>query len=207
LQQIHLDEQKMKAGRHRTFDKDIALDQAMKVFWSNGYPGTSLSDLTNAMGINKPSLYSAFGNKENLYKSVLERYVEKHGVIHAKHLFVTEKNLNDRVKCYLTSIAEMVTDPNLPRGCLVCISTSEVGGTRIPEDALQTVLEINQLTKSSLTSFFNSEISEGNITSERSAVALANYIMSLQFGLSVMARNVVKLSELNEVIKISIVNL
>jgi len=197
----------MKAGRHRTFDKGIALDQAMEVFWSNGYPGTSLSDLTNAMGINKPSLYSAFGNKEKLYKTALERYVEKHGVIHAKYLFLAEKSLNSRVKYYLTSIAEMVTNPNLPSGCLVCISTSEVGGTRIPQDALQTVFEINQVTKSSLTSFFDNEISAGNITSERSAAALANYIMSLQFGLSVMARNGAKLAELNEVIKISIVNL
>ena len=56
----------MKAGRHRVFDKDIALEQAMEVFWTNGFPGTSLSDLTTAMGINKPSLYSAFGNKEEL---------------------------------------------------------------------------------------------------------------------------------------------
>jgi AcrR family transcriptional regulator len=44
----------------------------MQVFWNNGFPGTSLSDLTAAMGINKPSLYAAFGNKEELYKSSLE---------------------------------------------------------------------------------------------------------------------------------------
>jgi len=196
----------MKAGRHRTFDKDVALEQAMEVFWSNGYPGTSLSDLTNAMGINKPSLYSAFGNKEELYKSALEKFVEKYGGIHTKHLFTAEQCLSDRIECYLTSIAEMATNPKLPTGCFVCISTSEVGGSCIPEDALQTIFKINELTKSSLTEFFKNEISVGNISSERSPAVMANYIQSLQFGLSVMARNGAKFEELSEVIKIAIEN-
>ncbi len=193
----------MKAGRHRTFDKGIALDQAMEVFWSNGYPGTSLSDLTTAMGINKPSLYSAYGNKEKLYKSALERYVQKHGIIHTRHLFLADKCLSERVRCYLTSIAEMVTDPKLPGGCFVCISTCEVGGTCIPVDALQTIFNINEETKSSLAAFFTDEISSGNVTTEGSPAMMANYIFSLMFGLAVMARNGAKLAELNEVIKFS----
>ena len=193
----------MKAGRHRVFDKDIALEQAMEVFWTNGFPGTSLSDLTTAMGINKPSLYSAFGNKEELYKSALERYVQKHGVIHAKHLFSADKCLSERLQCYLTSTAKMVTDPKLPGGCFVCISTSEVGGSCIPADASQAILKINEETKSSLTVFFNNEIAAGNVTSEHSPAVMANYILALQFGLAVMARNGAKLAELNEIIKLS----
>ena len=53
----------MAAGRHRSFDTEEALEAAMLVFWQNGYPGTSLADLTEAMGINKPSLYAAFGTR------------------------------------------------------------------------------------------------------------------------------------------------
>lgn len=196
----------MKAGRHRTFDKDIALDQAMEVFWSNGYPGTSLSDLTSAMGINKPSLYAAFGNKEKLYKSALERYVQQHGVIHAKHLFSADKCLSERIRCYLTSIAKMVTNPKLPGGCFVCISTCEVGGACIPDDALQAIFKINEVTKSSLTEFFNNEMSAGNIACEGSPEIMANYMLSLQFGLSVMARNGAKFEELNDIIKFSTAN-
>ncbi|PCI33564.1 MAG: TetR family transcriptional regulator [Alphaproteobacteria bacterium] len=194
----------MKAGRHRTFDKEIALDQAMEVFWINGYPGTSLSDLTQAMGINKPSLYSAFGNKEELYKTTLTRYVQKHGVIHTKHLYSADKGLKERIGCYLTSIAEGLTDPKLPPGCFVSISTSEIGGTCIPEEALQTIVNINEATKSSLTAFFTDEISAGTITSEHSPASMAHYILTLMFGLSVMARNGAKLSELKKVIKFSI---
>src|SRR6187399_1247477 len=61
-------------GRPRAFDIDAALEKAMQVFWQKGYEGTSLSDLTEAMGINRPSLYAAYGNKEELFRKALDRY-------------------------------------------------------------------------------------------------------------------------------------
>src|SRR5215217_5127451 len=64
----------MPRGRPRAFDADKALDRAMTVFWRKGYEGASLPDLTKAMGINRPSLYAAFGNKEALFRKVLDRY-------------------------------------------------------------------------------------------------------------------------------------
>src|ERR1700674_4986058 len=63
-------------GRPRAFDVDQALDRALHLFWRKGYEGTSLSDLTRAMGINRPSLYAAFGDKETLFRKALDRYVE-----------------------------------------------------------------------------------------------------------------------------------
>jgi AcrR family transcriptional regulator len=64
-----------KRGRPRAFDLDAALERAMNVFWAKGYEGASLSELTRAMRINRPSLYAAFGNKEQLFRRVLDRYV------------------------------------------------------------------------------------------------------------------------------------
>ena len=64
----------MAGGRPRAFDVDEALDRALEVFWRQGYEGTALSDLTAAMGINRPSLYATFGNKEALFRQVLDRY-------------------------------------------------------------------------------------------------------------------------------------
>ncbi|MCE0540845.1 TetR/AcrR family transcriptional regulator, partial [Kineosporia rhizophila] len=63
-------------GRPRGFDADQALDRAVEVFWRHGYDGTSLSDLTSAMGINRPSLYAAYGNKEQLFHRAVARYAE-----------------------------------------------------------------------------------------------------------------------------------
>src|SRR6266705_1928662 len=63
-------------GRPRAFDPDAALDRAMHVFWAKGYEGASLCGLTRAMGINRPSLYAAFGNKEQLFSKVLDRYMD-----------------------------------------------------------------------------------------------------------------------------------
>src|SRR5258707_4889016 len=63
-------------GRPRAFDAERALDSAMQVFWRKGYIGASQSDLTQAMGISRPSLYAAFGNKESLFAKVLERYFQ-----------------------------------------------------------------------------------------------------------------------------------
>jgi len=196
----------MNAGRNRSFDTEIALDNAMEVFWTNGYPGTSLTDLTRAMGINKSSMYTAFGNKEALFKSALDRYIEKYGLIHSEQLFVQDRSLHNRIENYLTSIAKMVTDENLPSGCLICISTSETAGTCLPSTALLAVKKINEITKSSLISFFKAEKSAGNIVSKNTPAMMASYLMTLQYGLAVMGRNGASLKELVKVIKFSTAN-
>src|SRR5271163_5132579 len=64
----------MPSGRVRQFDADVALDRALEVFWARGYEGATLPELTKAMGINRPSLYAAFGNKEQLFRKALDRY-------------------------------------------------------------------------------------------------------------------------------------
>ena len=66
-------------GRPRGFDVDEALERAMVVFWAQGYEGASLADLTNAMGINRTSMYAAFGNKEELFRAALRRYLDGPG--------------------------------------------------------------------------------------------------------------------------------
>src|SRR5260370_42177430 len=71
-------------GRPRAFDPETALECAMHVFWAKGYEGASLSDLTQAMRINRPSLYAAFGNKEQLFRKVLDRYMDGRLLILAK---------------------------------------------------------------------------------------------------------------------------
>jgi AcrR family transcriptional regulator len=157
----------MGAGRQREFDKQVALDAAMKVFWANGYSGTSLSDLTDVMGINKPSLYAAFGNKEALFISSLDHYVGEHGAPHNQELHTSNKDLRSRLRAYLKSIARMVCDPSLPGGCFVATTTSESGGDCLPADASRAIARINQLTHDSLVDFFRREVSADLKTLDR----------------------------------------
>ena len=194
----------MGAGRQREFDKQVALDAAMKVFWANGYSGTSLSDLTDVMGINKPSLYAAFGNKEALIVSALNHYVDRHGAIHSEELHASKKSLRSRLRAYLKSIARMVCDPTLPGGCFVATTTDESGGDCLPGGALEAITRINEQTKISLVDFFRHEISAGNLPKGASAEDLANYMLAMQYGLGVMARNGAKRETLDRVIEYAV---
>lgn len=194
----------MTAGRHRSFDKDSALERAMLVFWKNGYPGTSLTDLTTVMGINKSSLYAAFGNKEALFNQAIELYLDKHGVIHSVELFKTEHSLKERIRNYLLSIANMLTNPDLPKGCLICHATSEIAGTCLPENSATQLNAINKKTLFSLTDFLKGEQQEGNLPEVNSPRIIANYLLTFQFGLAVSARNGSDFIELKETVDFSI---
>jgi AcrR family transcriptional regulator len=103
-------------GRPRAFAVDQALERALRVFWEKGYEGTSLSDLTEAMGINRPSLYAAFGNKEALFRKALDRYVER--TIAFVRGAIDEPAARAVAERLLCSAADMVTNPGNPRGCL-----------------------------------------------------------------------------------------
>ena len=96
-------------GRPRAFDPDVALDRAMHVFWAKGYEGASLSDLTRAMRINRPSLYAAFGNKEQLFRKVLDRYMDGPVAYFGKALAAPKAR--DVVEEIFLGTARMADDP------------------------------------------------------------------------------------------------
>src|ERR1700733_8946148 len=100
-------------GRPRAFDTDQALDQAMHLFWRKGFLGTSLSDLTEAMGINRPSLYAAFGHKEALFRRAVERYFQ--GPAAYLQDALKEPTARAAVERLLQGVVELVTDPRLPQ--------------------------------------------------------------------------------------------
>lgn len=194
----------MSVGRNRGFNKEHALENAMMVFWKNGYSGTSLSELTQAMEINKPSLYSAFGNKEQLFNQAIKFYLHQHGQDHASHLFTGNLTTKKKVRNYLISIAKMVTNTKLPTGCFICLTTAELASDCLPKSSSHVVESINQQTKLGLTEFFKNELSVVNKQNESTASAFANYIVTLQFGLAIAGRNGSSLAELIEVIDVSV---
>jgi AcrR family transcriptional regulator len=108
-------------GRPREFELDDAIEKATGLFWRNGYEGTSLSDLTKAIGISPPSFYFAFGSKEGLFRKVIERYVgEQSQIVEAAFRKSTPRAV---VKQFLHSYADMLTDPLHAPGCLAMNSS------------------------------------------------------------------------------------
>jgi AcrR family transcriptional regulator len=103
-------------GRPRSFDKDRALEAALQVFWEKGYEGASLSDLTEAMGINRPSLYAAFGDKEALFRQVLERY--ERGPVAYMNEALNEPMARSAIERMLKGTVAALTCPQSPHGCL-----------------------------------------------------------------------------------------
>ena len=112
-------------GRPREFCVDQALGAALRVFWSKGYEGASLTDLTDAMGITRPSLYAAFGNKEALFRKALDLYEhEKLAYMEAALEAPTARGVAERL---LRGALEMQTSGSDPRGCLGVISSVACG--------------------------------------------------------------------------------
>ncbi|MBT3399236.1 MAG: TetR/AcrR family transcriptional regulator [Rhodospirillaceae bacterium] len=117
-------------GRPLKFDRDKVLDRAVDTFWANGYTATSLEDLTTNMGINRPSLYAAFGNKHDLFMKTIDRYAETIGR-QPLDAFLEEPDIRRAVEAYFQTTIQCVTSRNRPRGCLIM----NVAGERAANDA------------------------------------------------------------------------
>jgi AcrR family transcriptional regulator len=126
----------MPGGRPRSFDTATALDSALEVFWRNGYEGTSIADLTAAMGINKPSLYAAFGNKEELFGKVLARYLGGPGAYATAALDAsTGREVIERL---IHGAIDLTAGESTPHGCL-CVKTVQAcgpGADAVRQDAV-----------------------------------------------------------------------
>src|SRR5438067_13575576 len=120
-------------GRPRAFDPDVALDRAMHVFWARGYEGAALSDLTRAMRINRPSLYAAFGNKEQLFRKVLDRYMDGPVAYFGKALAAPKAR--EVVEEIFLGTVRMADDPKIPAGCLMVQGALACGDTSVRKEA------------------------------------------------------------------------
>src|SRR4030081_3033115 len=119
-------------GRPRAFDPDTALDRAMHVFWAQGYEGASLSNLTRAMRINRPSLYGAFGNKQQLFRKVLDRYMD--GPVGYFGEALAAPKARGVVEEIFLGTARMADDPRVPTGCLMVQGALACGDASVRKD-------------------------------------------------------------------------
>ena len=194
----------MVGGRQLQFDKQEALEAAMNVFWKKGFLGASLSDLTACMGINKPSLYATFGNKEDLFVSATEHYLSNHAAPHILLLNTPNQSLSERLNAYLLSVTTMLCDPSKPGGCFISVATNEAAGESLPEKAHQAVINAGNFTENYLTEFFASETDKGNLKKNIDIKDLTLFILAFLHGIAAMARNGKTPQQIKSIIDITV---
>lgn len=173
-------------GRPREFDRDSVLERAMRVFWRNGYEGTSLSDLTTAMSINRPSLYSTFGDKEQLFFQALERYLATYGTKGVRQL-AEHPNIQMAIAAFFDCVVEQLTDPQLPSGCLIANSTLECGGNRF-EAIGRRLSQCHAETEAALYDRLRLAQTQGQISETEDVRALAQFFTATMLGMGAIAR-------------------
>lgn len=112
-------------GRPRAFDRHVALTRAMETFWLKGFDGCAISDLTAAMNINSPSLYAAFGSKEDLFREALDLYGRLEGEA-TRHALAGPRNIRDALGSMFKRSIDMFTRGPQPRGCMVMLGALNV---------------------------------------------------------------------------------
>ena len=173
----------MAGGRPRTFDVDDALDRAVEVFWRQGYEGTSVAELTAAMGVNKPSLYAVFGTKEELFQQVVQRYAERE-LAYFREALALPSALE--VVCdYLTRNAVALTQPDRPPGCLSIqggLSTSPANNT-----VAQFLATSRLAGERALAARLAQARTDGDLPADADPAALARFVMVFSEGQAVHA--------------------
>ncbi len=171
-------------GRHREFDVEKVLDAALCVFWRKGYEGASYADLTEAAGIERPALYSAFGNKEALFRKALDRYSERYldyipealklptSRQVAAHILYNAVNLNTRFPDHT--------------GCLGI--NGAVAGSDEAEPVRQALIDFRAAGQAELQERFERAKAEGDLPETANTEALAAFVMAMTHGMAVQAK-------------------
>ncbi len=190
----------MRTGRPREFDVDKALDRALRVFWRKGYEGASLPDLTQAMRINRPSLYAAFGNKEALFRKAIDRYVEGPGA------FVREALQQPTAKAVVENLfrgtIELVTDSRYPRGCFMVQGALACGDSA--DCARREMAKRRDASVTDLCKRFERAVAEGDLESDANPADLARFVTTVMHGIAVQAASGASRDELERAATIAL---
>lgn len=189
-------------GRPRTFDPDTALDRALEVFWRDGFQGASLSELTRAMGISKPSLYAAYGDKEALYLRALERY----GAVaqeRAAAVLDAQPDARQAIDAYLRESARSLVDPALPGGCFIVNGTADCGTAATPKGVDCALSRAMQATQARLRIRLVRAQEDGHFPRDRSADEMAAFYCTVLVGMAVLAKGGAGLGQLEAAVRVA----
>ena len=176
-------------GRPRTFDRGVAITQAMHLFWEHGYDATSLSQLKANIGggITAPSFYAAFGSKQALFNEVMERYLNTHGRV-TDSLFDTTLSPRESIELTLRRSAKMQCEPDHPKGCLVALGLLSAC-TDESKIISQPLAQARASNRAGIVACIERAIAAGELPATVVPDALATVFDSFLLGISVLARD------------------
>lgn len=191
---------KKPRGRPSNFNHEEALEKALQVFWARGYEGASMSELTEALGINKPSIYAAFGNKEALFRKALTRYIT--GPASFVGEAMKEATARQIVEKFLMQAVDFFSDKSTPNGCMIVQAalTGGQGSSAIQQEliAYRKNLEI------SFSKRFDLAKEQGDLPQQVNTKQLAKYIATIHQGMSVQATSGATREELRAIVEMAL---
>jgi AcrR family transcriptional regulator len=174
-----------KTGRPIGFDKDAALEAAMLLFWQRGYEGTSMADLTQAMGLNPSSIYAAFGDKHALFQLAVKRYMEMRAQYAGKAL--EEPSLEKVVRALFDNTVAFLTTPGHPPTCMTLAGS--VGCSLDASPARDIMTEIRKQNEVAMRERFLQARKSGELSKDVNVDDYTRYLSSILAGLSIQAAN------------------
>ncbi|MGV0581087.1 TetR/AcrR family transcriptional regulator [Mycolicibacterium elephantis] len=173
-------------GRPRTFDRTEALEHAMEVFWQHGYEGASMSDLTASMGINSPSLYAAFGSKEQLFREAVAHYDQTLGATAAAELR-DRPTAQEAIAAVLRHHAAAFCDPDKPRGCMIVLAATTC--TERTRSIHEHLAELRIATEDAFRARIERGIADGDVPAGTDAATVAAFYNTVNHGMAIQARD------------------
>ncbi len=173
-----------KRGRPRLLDRDVGLDIAARLFWEHGYEGTSTADLTKAMGINPPTLYSMFGSKEELYRQALEFSISRESGRRSE-ILQSDLPVYEALRLYLYDIADSDTQADKPRGCMV--STAALQHAEENASVARMTAELREGSVQTLKARFDRAVEESELPPATDTDTLARFYGAIIQGMSAQA--------------------
>ncbi len=178
--------ERAERGRPRGFDRTAALEQAMLLFWRKTYEGTSIADLTGAMGINAPSLYAAFGSKHGLFREAVAHYADHHGTEIWRTLHEAP-TIDAAVEGFLFATAQSYSTPGDPPGCLIVLGTQY--GADETDPAHGELRKRRRANLDEIADRMSRAVANGELPAGFDVRGAAAFLLSVQTGMSVLARD------------------
>jgi AcrR family transcriptional regulator len=189
------------AGRPRTFDKEQALNKAMYVFWEKGYEGTTMVDLVESIGMQAPSIYAAFGNKDAIFKEVVQRYlpIVFNGQLSALN---SSPNIDEAVERSLKECVSLFTGTDNPHTCL--IMTAAINAAPEHAEHIEALKSLRKEYSMAWIKRFEKAKADEQLLAEADSSALAEYFTTLIQGMALKAKDGASKNTLSSITEMSL---